>query len=98
MYEYNRNHPVKGYLDTFQFKAKRSDGEILEFETLNDEYGYNSVRTKYIQKLKAFLQQGKGEVKFIAECRESNLLSQYEFTLKDISYLSEALAAIKKTE
>lgn len=98
LYEYNRNHPVKGYLNTFQFKAKRSDGEILEFETLNDEYGYNSVRTKYIQKLKAFLQQSKGEVKFIAECRESNLLSQYEFTLKDISYLSEALAAIKKTE
>ena len=46
LYEYNRNHPVKGYLNTFQFKAKRSDGEILEFETLNDEYGYNSVRTK----------------------------------------------------
>lgn len=98
LYEYNRNHPVKGYLDTFQFKAKRSDGEILEFETLNDEYGHNFVHTKYDKKIRAFLQQGKGEVKFIAECRESNLLSQYEFTLKDISYLSEALAAIKVSE
>ena len=82
----------------FQFKAKRSDGEILEFETLNDEYGHNFVQSEYRQKIRDFLQQGKGEVKFIAECRESNLLSQYEFTLKDISYLSEALAAIKVSE
>lgn len=92
LYEYNRNHPVKGE-GFFKFKAKRTNGETIEFSTYNTEDGSNVVEDEYFEKLVSFLQK-EGEVKFIAESSSSRTLSTYKFSLIDTSYLEEALAKI----
>ena len=92
LYEYNRNHPIKGE-GFFKFKAKRSDGETLEFKTYNAENGSNFVEEEYFEALMTFLQK-EGEAKFIAESTSSSTLSNYKFSLTDTSYLKEALLKI----
>lgn len=92
LYEYNRNHPIKGE-GFLKFKAKRADGEILEFQTYNSERGDNTVIKEYYKKLIYFLQKG-GEIKFIAENGNSYSISEYEFVLNDPTYIKEALESI----
>ena len=92
LYEYNRSHPIKGE-GFFKFKAKRFDGETLEFKTYNAENGSNFVEEEYFEALMTFLQK-EGEAKFIAESSSSSTLSNYKFSLTDTSYLKEALSKI----
>lgn len=92
LYEYNRNHPIKGE-GFFKMKAKRANGEIIEFKTYNAENGSNCVEKEYFEALMSFLQK-EGEVKFIAKSSSSSILSEYEFSLTDTSFLKEALSNI----
>lgn len=94
-YEYARNHLTKdtGFLS---FKAKRSDGKIIEFETLNEQgnnivYGDKKLQDnpKTVQELTDFLDAG-GEIMFVAK----NSNSEYKFKLTDTSYLRKALESL----
>ena len=94
-YEYARNHLTKdtGFLS---FKAKRSDGKTMEFETLNEQgnnivYGDKKLQDnpKTVQELIDFLDAG-GEVMFVAK----NSNSEYKFKLTDTSYLRKALESL----
>lgn len=87
LYEYATNHPVKGR-GFFNFKAKKDNGEIMEFKTYNSDNGSNFVEDEYVEKLCKFITYN-GEIKFIGTNREYGTGSEYKFSLFNNSSLGE---------
>lgn len=105
LYEYSGNHPIKGE-GFLKFKAKNNNGELVSFETNNDDSGDNTYddfsndTRGYIafDELIEFIDKSK-MIKFIAKTTSNYAVSEYKFTIPDGSQLKEALnKAINKTD
>lgn len=105
LYEYGGNHPIKGE-GFLEFKAKNINGELVAFETNNDDSGNNTYDGFFnntrgyiaLDKLIEYIDKSK-MIKFIAKTTSNYAVSEYKFTIPDGSQLKKALnKATNKTD
>lgn len=93
LYEYGRNHPIKGEEDII-FYIRDSEGKEHKIRAFNYKSGDTSVKDNHVKVLRNILLKG-GNIKFHAKTLGEYSYSEYHFELKNADYFENAWEKMK---
>ena len=96
LFEYARNHPVKGEGE-IKFKVKDKNDEVHEIHASNGRNGYTEIYSFDDKKLREILMLG-GKVQFIGQTTGRGTPSIYNFTIQNANWLENAITKMELSE
>ncbi|MCK3684232.1 hypothetical protein [Maribellus sp. YY47] len=93
LYEYARDHPVKGE-GFIYFKIRDKNNKEFEIRAYNSDHGNTTIEDEYDKKLRNILLNG-GEIKFVAEADKYGSPSTYKFAIDNADWFENAITKMK---